>query len=134
MGACSEEEMLRLAQKLLLPDLVEHLGERLASQITVDNFTDMALLADSHACGALKRVSGSIPVRNPITNIPLYTTCLRPAPISSTPTFARSPPPTRGRSSRRRGLSWRLNYSKRIPPITPDNHQRRVKHLLLSIT
>lgn len=56
VGACSKEEMLRLAQMFLLPDLAEHLGGQLARRLTVENFTRMALLADSHTCQALMRV------------------------------------------------------------------------------
>lgn len=84
--ACSEVELLRLAQKFLLVDLVEHLGEQLSSGIAVENFADMALLSDSYECGSLKRVRDpALSVRIPI----FYVTCLRPAPTSSTPTSKR---------------------------------------------
>lgn len=60
MGILHGEDSLILAHRLLLPDLVEHLGGRLASKITVENFAHMALLADTHACQALKKVGSHL--------------------------------------------------------------------------
>lgn len=50
------DELFRMATKLQLPDLVKHLGKRMASGITVENFTQTALLADSNTCQMLMQV------------------------------------------------------------------------------